>query len=188
MDYEKLAKKMLDAGKPVSKIREMLEKHFRQKHEQEPRYGLCEICDTDIDDETCPACNGEGKILDMSVEFIPKDSYDGEVNQWLEVNAKEYFKRQKIEEKESIVIEHHAVPYDGDFGSINYMSAALAVSNFKFNQLLAQGVEAKEAYEIIYKSTRPWKGADNKAHNVHAESVGEVLEKTMIKVSEVLGL
>jgi len=131
------------------------------------------------------------EVSEFTRFFIPKDNYDEEVQNYLE-NSELYqnlLNQKKEKEKENIIIENNNILYQGDFGSINYMSAATALANYKFNEALAQSdIKIKKIFDDIYKENIGWKGADNKVHNVQSKSVVNTLEKTMNEVSKIIGI
>ena len=100
----------------------------------------------------------------------------------------EYKDILKTEAKESIVVEHNTVKYDGDPMSINFMSAVGAVGAMRMFQLLVQsGIIPQEQYDMVYKTTESWKGSDNTIHQVQIESVVEACELAMQEQAKVIG-
>ena len=89
---------------------------------------------------------------------------------------------------DELVINHNTVMFDANGKAIGNMSAVMGIANFKFNQAVAQGASSSDAYTAIYKSTISWRGADNKPHEVQIESICQALEKSMMSVSDILGL
>lgn len=93
----------------------------------------------------------------------------------------------KQQAKDELVVNINSVPFDGDTDSINYMSSVVALANAKFNQALASGATAEEAYNLIYKTTIKWKNANNTISNVQVETIVKALEDTMNEVATVIG-
>jgi len=120
-------------------------------------------------------------------------------------------KDARTKELDELVITHNTVAYDANGKAIGNMSAVMGVANFKALSAMYDisrdmidedsdnyiGTEhvmygycmmVVVTYEAVYKSKIGWKGADNEAHEVQIESVCEALEKSMLGVSDILGL
>ena len=114
----------------------------------------------------------------------------------------------KKEALANLQVDNNGVPYDADRTAISNMNAVTSIANWKFNQavgntfsMLAQdptrdeqtkamfGAMAyvfNEVYEGVFKTKLPWKGADNKIHQVEAESIAESLEKAIHELAQVV--
>jgi hypothetical protein len=90
--------------------------------------------------------------------------------------------------KESLVVTANGVEFEADTLSINYMSSAVAVANFKYNQLVAGGMAVAEAYTVVYKSTIGWKNAQGDTSTVQIETIAEALELAMGQVGNIIGV
>ena len=98
-------------------------------------------------------------------------------------------KQARDTELNELKITHNTVAYDANGKAIGNMSAVMGIANFKYNQAVANGEAPATVYQRIYKDTQIfWKGADNEPHEVMIESICEALEKSMLKVSNILGL
>lgn len=131
---------------------------------------------------------GHGKDLRIVMELLSEHPSD-KVVEFLDgsISYKNRLKDKVDEAKEALIVEHNGVPYQGDFGSINYMSAVAAVAGFKFNQALVAGLSYEEAYELTYKVKIGWRNGNNEVSQVQVESVCETLEKTMKEVASLIG-
>jgi len=118
--------------------------------------------------------------------------------------------RDDLKKKElaNLTVKQHNVEFDADETAQNNMTSVLSIANWQFNknsstmlyqlasnpalspeakaliEVLAQGFDG--LYKQIYKQKIFWKGADNKAHEVEAETVGEALYKTMSTKSSII--
>jgi len=94
----------------------------------------------------------------------------------------------KQEKKSTLVITVNDIGIDANSDAINSMSAVVALANFKFNALLADGKAADEAYKTIYNSTVDWKGADNNIYTLKITDICTALETAMGAVANILGV
>lgn len=173
-------------------IKNSLTLHFKELHYQDYLKIPKEVCYCDLqeDDETCPSCNGEG-YYKPSFGELPEQEIENKVLSYLENigYTKQKERQEKIQAKESLIINHNTIDYQGDSESINYMSSILALANFKFIQAISNNPEIPllSIYEEIYKQTLSWKSADNTVSNPQIESIAEALEKSMKEVSKIVG-
>jgi len=255
-DYMKLAKQMIEANKPLSKIQSALTQHYKQEHQNQfyadmrveydglyPAFrdmteeevmaydtenfnednvkpGEFEYPKIAIDyseDETYVTFEeykNEAIVIQEAVEatydedgitvlteaiaevteqvrpYVPVEPTEEDIDTLLNSISeyKEYIKAEKESTKEAIKVEHSSVVYDGDFTSINYMSATVAVANHKMLQAMVQAnPDLQPVYDAVYKSTVGWKGADNEVHTVQLESLSEALEKNLLEIKNVIG-
>ena len=136
-----------------------------------------------------------GTIKSGFTELVPSEFDVWNGSSW-EVDLKslsryneQLAKEAKTKALDELVITHNTVAYDANGRAIGNMSAVMGVANFKYNQAIALGTPAVDAYQLIYKDTKIWwKGADNQPHEVMIESVCEALEKSMTEVAVILGL
>lgn len=149
---------------------------------------LCPECNVlNGEDIDCNTCYGVGTIT------VKKPKYTVEeisviVDDYLEDTIKTREDASRKATLDTLNIEHHTVVYGANGKAIGNMSAVVALAGFRFNQAISQGMRAEDAYKAIYKDTSIyWKGATNELHEVIVESVCEVLEKSMLKVAEVIG-
>ena len=84
----------------------------------------------------------------------------------------------------SIKIEGHE--FDANEESINFMSSILAISNFRFNQLVNSGMTRKEAYAKVYGRTIPWKSKHNVWTDIKVENIADALELAMGEMRNII--
>lgn len=151
---------------------------------------VVEAVEGEYDEDGLVIVEPVAEVTEMVRPFVPKDNYDEEIDAYLD-SSELYAKRVKVDKekvKAQLVVEHNTVPYDADSGSINYMSATIAVANFKFIQALAQDPDLAPIYDAIYKETTGWKNAENEVSEVQFESIGEALHKSMLEVGSIIGV
>lgn len=145
-----------------------------------------------------PVFDAEGICVELGCDeltkpkrpYITKTITDEDIQVAL-VSIKEYTtytKAVKVKELDELIIEHNTVAYDANGKAIGNMAGVVALAGFKFNKAIAEGTSPAVAYQAIYKDTTiGWKTVDNSISMVQVESVCEALEKSMIKLSEIIG-
>lgn len=96
-------------------------------------------------------------------------------------------KEHKISLLDNLVVTVYSVKFDAHEEAMGNMSNVANVATKKYNKLVAEGTSPVDAYDAIYKSTIPWKGADNKVHTVQIETIVEALEKAMEERAKIYG-
>jgi len=129
------------------------------------------------------------EVTELVRPYIPVEATDEMIQAELDKipEYKEYVKAKIAKEKEEIKSVVNTVEYDGDFSSINYMSATVALVCFKCLQAISDGNSPKDAYTATFKEVCTWKGADNEPHDVQYESVAEALYESMKQVADKIG-
>lgn len=141
--------------------------------------------------ELTPYIPAVAEVTKLVREFIPKVNYTTEIDAYL-ANSTEYMHRLK-EEKEKklnkLVVTANTILYNADGKALGNMASVVGIANWSFNQLLANGTSALDAYDAVYKSTTVnWRGADNTTHSVQVESICEALKASMVEIAVVLGV
>lgn len=112
-----------------------------------------------------------------------------EVYQPLQDKLVKKAKKQKEIELAELTVETNTVLYDANGQAVGNMSGVVGIANWRFNQAIASGTSAADAYKAIYKDTTiDWRGADNVTHSVQIESICEALENSMKAVAQVIGV
>jgi len=95
-------------------------------------------------------------------------------------------KAEKEFKKLTNKVDLNDVIFDADEVSIMYMSSVLAIANFMFNKLIAEGKTPKEAYNAVYKQAVTWKDANNKFQNIPIEFIAGGLQQAMNNIKEII--
>ena len=61
--------------------------------------------------------------------------------------------------------------FDADEASMDRMGRVVDLANWKFNQALAAGTPASDAYQAVYTTPVPWKTYDNQVVMVSVETL-----------------
>ena len=97
-------------------------------------------------------------------------------------------KAEKQQKKDELRMVVDGIPFDGDTVSINYMSATLAVANYKMIEQIANGTSAADAYTNVFENMQlNWKGYDNQVHAVTGKTLAKALETAMGQVANIVG-
>lgn len=88
--------------------------------------------------------------------------------------------------KLTAVIEVGDHYFDSDEDSINFMSSIVALANFKFNQAVASGVSASDAFDAVYSQTITWKDNNGEGVELTLQQIGEGLELGMQEMSKII--
>ena len=125
-----------------------------------------------------------------------------------EEGIKDQKRVNKIKALETLKVVQNNVPFDANEPAQNNMTSVLAIANWQFNKNISTTLELvandpntddvtkamllglsnifNGLYNNIYKQKIFWKGADNKAHNVEAETVAKALYKAMQMKAQVI--
>jgi hypothetical protein len=88
----------------------------------------------------------------------------------------QFTKELRQKELDDAAVAVNTIEYDANESAMNRVDRILTLAGWKFNQALAAGATAAEAYESVYKITVPWKGRDNEFHDVQIESLAKAQE------------
>lgn len=76
------AEMQLARGKSLALVKDSLKLHFTESLKYIENIP-CPTCDTLVDDETCPECNGEGTIQGTEYVYPSKDEVQAKVDSYL---------------------------------------------------------------------------------------------------------
>ena len=144
----------------------------------------------------------EGKVCSV-------DATDDEISAWLdaqvvemtEVDIADFFekkeqseqwavewcfiKKQRANELTSATAIVDSIEYDADEAAMDRIDRILTLANWKFNQAVAGGKSAAEAYTAVYNTTVVWKGKDNKFHEIQIEALATIQESAVSEMKTV---
>lgn len=128
-------------------------------------------------------------LKEKDAEYVDVEPTDEEFQTFWAPYAAARAKAQKEKELNELKVEYNTVLYDANGKAIGNMASVVGIANWKFNQSLANGTSAADAYQAIYKDTKVnWRGADNVVHTVEVESICEALQNSMLEVAKVIGV
>jgi glutamine synthetase type III len=104
-------------------------------------------------------------------------------NKVLELNIQQ--KKQK--ELNELQVNLNNISYDAHMEGIGNMGLVIGGMTYKFiKELVKQNPKMQALYDDIFKQIIEWKGADNKTHSVHVESIAQTLEKAMHEKAKIV--
>lgn len=116
-------------------------------------------------------------------------------------HVSELGKKEKLEAIENIQVEHNTVIYDAHTIARGDFTGVVALANYTFIRAMYEASKnvteddalhpyAKmiiDTYEVVYKESVVWRGADNLNHTVQAESIAETAQAAMEEYAKILG-
>lgn len=97
----------------------------------------------------------------------------------------QFMKKQRACELAIATVVVNSIEYDADETAMDRVDRILTMANWKFNQAVAGGMSAAEAYAAVYKTTVVWKGKDNEFHDIQIESLAKAQEAAINKMKTV---
>ena len=116
---------------------------------------------------------------------LQKDATESDIAKCIADGTEYWVKYRKDHILDTLVVTTNTVPFDADNTSINYMSSVLSVANFRMLEAMVAGTSVVDAYNAVFKTTIPWRNANNTNSNVQLETVAEALENCMTEVGTV---
>ena len=153
-------------------------------------------------DKTKIYSTAEGKVCSV-------DGTDDEILEWLDAQVVEmtdidvatftleksqseqwmlewqFMKKQRAQELTSATVVVNSIEYDADETAMDRVDRILTLANWKFNQAVAGGMAAPEAYAAAYETTVVWKGKDNEFHDIQIKSLAKAQEAALNKMKTV---
>ena len=141
------------------------------------------VCSVDATDDEVSAWL-DAQVVEMTevniAEFLEKKEQS---EQWaVEWN---FIKKQRGNELTSATVVVDSIEYDADESAMDRIDRILTLANWKFNQAVAGGKSAAEAYTAAYSTTVVWKGKDNKFHEIQIETLATIQESAINEMKTV---
>lgn len=126
------------------------------------------------------------KLQRVTMEEISQEQYDA-----LKVNSEDYRSRRALskearnDEIASCTVSYRDIIFDADESSIARMSSRVALYNFRFNQLIANGYSKEQAYQA-YDDILLWRASDKNTHKITVKDLIEILSLAISKVEDTI--
>ena len=111
--------------------------------------------------------------IDVATFTLEKSQSEQWMFEW------QFMKKQRAQELVSSTVVVNSIEYDADETAMDRVDRILTLANWKFNQAVAGGMAAPEAYAAVYKTTVVWKGNDNKFHESKIETLAAAQESAI---------
>ena len=145
--------------------------------------GGSKVCSVDATDDEISAWLDAQVVemtdIDVATFTLEKSQSEQWMLEW------QFMKKQRAQELTSATVEMNSIEYDADETAMDRVDRILTLANWKFNQAVAGGMAAPEAYAAVYKTTVVWKGNDNEFHNIQIESLAKAQEEAINKMKTV---
>ena len=149
--------------------------------------------------------NEELEELNRLLEEFPPEN-DEVVLAEAEEDARIKAKKERDAKLAEMTVKQYSIEYNADMVAQSNMGDAGTLANWMFNKTIVDTLAAVasapdatnelkyiaglfgQVYEGVYKENKVgWKGADDKMHEVEAESILKALHQTMLKKGEIIG-
>ena len=125
------------------------------------------------------------KLQKVDLEPLTKEEWTLMSNESEEYQTLKTMKRQNRSNLVSVAtISYKGFTFDADESAMGRMANVVAVYNFKFNRLIANGTIASKAFEV-YKDVIPWRDAWNEDRAMTVEELGYLLQLAMLRFSAI---
>ena len=117
--------------------------------------------------------------IDVATFTLEKSQSEQWMLEW------QFMKKQRAQELVGSAVVVDSIEYDADETAMDRIDRILTLANWKFNQAVAGGMAAPEAYAAAYKATVVWKGKDNEFHDIQIETLAAAQESAINKMKTV---
>ena len=117
--------------------------------------------------------------IDVATFTLEKSQSEQWMLEW------QFMKKQRAQELTSSTVVVDSIEYDADEAAMDRIDRILTLANWKFNQAVAGGMAAPEAYTAVYNTTVLWKGKDNEFHEIKIETLAAAQESAINKMKTV---
>jgi hypothetical protein len=123
-------------------------------------------------------------LTEVDVDTLDRETiyttYDGSQNQMPCSNRlKDAIKMYRQKELVGSAVVVDSIEYDADETAMDRIDRILTLANWKFNQAIAGGKSAAEAYTAVYNTNVLWKGKDNKFYEIPVETLAATQESAI---------